>query len=345
MLSFQLFSFTFLPLHFAQVGPGGLGEGDNIVQDGATASAAISAAMEQLWKDVLGGSLYAAIAKLGVLFAVGTLLIFMVQYFKALMEGDNPQAFSEIVWPLVAIVLLSNNAQVLAECTFQLRNIINQVNQTILTSTAGPLALQEAYQQAVTQLGSDAAVASVRSQCAFIADPQQQADCIKNATQNAQQQIGDSQQNENIFTKDYGQEIQEGISSVFAASVRGWLIAFGIAFQWIVEISFLLTGLLGPLAVGGSLLPIGQKSIFVWLTGFFSVGMVKLSFNIIVGLVATLVINAKNADAMVFAFATGLLAPILSLILATGGGMAVFNSLSSVATFGLNSIFPRFIRD
>jgi hypothetical protein len=95
-------------------------------------------------------------------------------------------------------------------------------------------------------------------------------------------------------------------------------MAFGIAFQWVVEVSLLLTALLAPLAVGGSLLPIGQKAIFAWLTGFFSVGIVKLSFNIIVGLIATVVLNAGDSDPMVFAFATSILAPILSLALAAG---------------------------
>jgi hypothetical protein len=340
MLLFLIFD----ALIVAQVSPGSIGQGSSIAQDGANASAAISAAMDKLWIDVLGGGLYGAIASLGVFFAVGTLLIFMVQWFKAMIEGDNPQAFSEIVWPLLVIVLLANNATVLSACTLQLRGIINQVNQTILTSTSGSLQLQEAYQQALSQLGNEAVAKSLASQCAAVGEPIQQAECLKNATQQAgsspQQSSGD-----NIFTRDYGKEIQEGISNVFAVAVKGWLIAFGIAFQWIVEVSLLLTALLGPLAVGGSLLPVGQRAIFAWLTGFFSVGMVKLSFNIIVGLVATLVINAKNADSMVFAFATGLLAPVLSLILAAGGGMSVFNSLSNFVSLGLTSSLPRLMKD
>jgi hypothetical protein len=345
MLSFQL-SPTTLKALIAQVSPNSPGQASNIVQDGAAAAEAIASAMDQLWTDVLGGGLYAAIAQVGVFFAVGTLLIFMVQWFKASMEGDNPQAFSEIIWPILVIVLLSGNATVLKDCTLQLRNIINQVNQTILVSTSGSLQLQEAYQQALSELGSEAAVESIKSQCSTIADPQMQADCVKKATNSLQQQNQGKGNifNDNIFTKDYGQEVQQAISNVFAVAVKGWLIAFGIAFQWIVEISLLLTALLGPIAVGGTLLPVGQRSIFAWLTGFFSVAMVKLCFNIIVGLVATLVINAQNADSMVFAFATGLLAPILSLILATGGGMAVFNSLSSLASFGLSSILPRVLK-
>jgi hypothetical protein len=346
MLSSQLF-FNLNGLIVAQATPGAQGQASSIAADGAVAADAISAAMDKLWTDVLGGGLYGAIAQLGVFFAVGTLLIFLVQWFKDLMEGDNPQAFTSVIWPILVIVLLANQAKVLSACTLQLRGIINQVNQQILTSTSGSLQLQEAYQQVVGQVGASDTARSVLSQCATLADPQQQNECVQNATRQAQE-INSSlpQQSNNVFQNPLdslnpAKQIENFTTTVFAVAVRGWLIAFGIAFQWIVEISLLLTGLLGPLAVGGSLLPVGQKAIFAWLTGFFSVGMVKLSFNIICGLVATLVINAENADSMIFAFATGLLAPVLSLILAAGGGIAVFNSLSTLATSGLNGILPR----
>ncbi|WP_373695828.1 hypothetical protein [Brunnivagina elsteri] len=132
--------------------------------------------------------------------------------------------------------------------------------------------------------------------------------------------------------------------------MRGWLFALalaklteGIAFQWIIEVCMLLTALLGPLAVGGSLLPVGSKAIFAWLTGFFSVGMIKLCFNIISGLISTMVLNSDNNDPMIFAFAIGILAPILSVVLAAGGGMAVFRSFSSIASFGVSTFVQRMV--
>ncbi|AFZ21981.1 hypothetical protein [Allocoleopsis franciscana] len=226
-------------------------------------------------------------------------------------------------------------AQVLSACTLQLRDIINQVNQGILTAQVGDLQLQEAYQQVVGQVGEQTAINALRSQCANIADPQQQQDCINQAAQQSGQ-LNNGQQSNDPFN--IGQQFQNTISTIFAAAARGWLIAFGIAFQWLVEVSLLLTALLGPLAVGGSLLPVGQKAIFAWLTGFFSVGMVKLCFNIIAGLVASLIVNAGSVDSTIIAFAVGLLSPILAMALAAGGGMAIFSSLSNIATSGLGGL-------
>lgn len=320
-----------------------------ITEDGATASAAIAASMDQLWQDVLlsgggSGGLYGAIANLGIFFGVGTLLLWIVNWAKNLLEDNYIGSFHEIIWPLIVIVLLSNQASVLAQCTLQLRQIINQTNQMVLQSTSSSIRLQDAYKQIMQELGTQDVAEGMVSQCASIADPAEQQACLDNAKSQAQTISGQlNQQPSNGF-----QKFMEGIGQfpghVLQTAVRGWLMAFGIAFQWITEISMLLTALLGPLAVGGTLLPVGQKAIFAWLTGFFSIGMVKLSFNIINGLVATLVLNAGANDPMIFAFATGLLSPILALTLAAGGGMAVFNSLSSLSTFGMGRILPLTMR-
>ena len=227
-----------------------------------------------------------------------------------------------------------------------MRYIINETNLLLLETTSSTVSLQSAYQKVMGEVGAEAAIKSVVSQCSAIVDPQQQSDCLNNAAAQAQEIANSLPTPPSSGLSQFIQAItnpvetgMKAISSTFQLAVRGWLIAFGVAFQWVTEVSLLLTGLLGPLAVGASLLPVGTKSIYAWLIGFFSVGMVKICFNIITGLVATMVVNADANDPMIFAFATGLIAPILSLVLAAGGGMAVFNSLTSTASFILRKPF------
>lgn len=337
---------SFLLLHWglilAQVKNPSPGQAaSTITEDGIAASSAVAQSMDKLWNDVLGGGLYGAIANLGIFFAVGTLLIFMVQWTREMVDGDNSKAFSEMIWPLIVIVLLTNNAKPLASVTLGLRTIINQTNQTLLTTTSASIQLQEAYQRVMVKTGSGDAIRTLITQCNAIADPTQQTECLENAQKQAQEiESKVDNNNPNFF-----QGINDFFNTnIFQLTVRGWLLAFSIAFQWIVEISLLLTALLGPLAVGGSLLPVGNKAIFAWLTGFFSIGMVKLCFNIISGLVATLVLNSDNNDPMIFAFAIGILAPILSVVLAAGGGIAILRSFSSIASLGLSSVITGVIR-
>ncbi len=312
-----------------------------ITSDGEAASEAVARTIDKLWDDVLQGGLYSAIANLGIFFAVGTLLIFIVQWTKEMIDGDSSKGFTEIIWTIVVIILLANNGQPLATATQGLRGIINQTNQTLLASTSASIQLQEAYQQVMLKTGSGDAIQSLVNQCNTIADPSLQAQCLQNASQQAKQISAElNQDNRPEWLKSVSDFFN---TNIFQLTVRAWLLGLAIAFQWIVEICLLLTALLGPLAVGGSLLPVGQKAIFAWLTGFFSVGMIKLCFNIISGLVSTIVLNADNNDPMIFAFAIGILAPILSVVLAAGGGMAIFRSFSSITSFGVSTLVTRIV--
>jgi hypothetical protein len=121
------------------------------------------------------------------------------------------------------------------------------------------------------------------------------------------------------------------------AIIRIVLLAFQWAFANILEIALILTGLVGPLAVAGLLLFDG-KPFFAWLTGFFSLGMAQLCYNIIVGLAAEVVVNAQVTDTLGFLVITSLLAPALALAIASGGGMAVFGVMASGSTQIISSL-------
>ncbi|MGB3655033.1 MAG: hypothetical protein WBA41_28030 [Rivularia sp. (in: cyanobacteria)] len=67
-----------------------------ITEDGIAASEAVAQSIDKLWDDVLGGGLYSAIANLGIFFAVGTLLIFIVQWTKEMIDGDSSRLIYRI---------------------------------------------------------------------------------------------------------------------------------------------------------------------------------------------------------------------------------------------------------
>ncbi|WP_196518959.1 hypothetical protein, partial [Nostoc sp. WHI] len=126
------------------------------------------------------------------------------------------------------------------------------------------------------------------------------------------------------------------------------LIGLNGAYQWAIELTMLLTALIGPLAVGGSLLPYGGKAIFTWLTGYFAVGMAKLCFNIIVGFAGQLIATSRSDQPLFFLFTIGIFAPFLATGLAAGGGLAVLQQInkasetySSIAIDASKAVFTR----
>lgn len=118
-------------------------------------------------------------------------------------------------------------------------------------------------------------------------------------------------------------------------SIKNFLISLQYAFQNLIEATMLLIAALGPLAVGASLLPVAGKPIYAWLTGLFSAGIAKISFNIIAAVTAAVIINGPaenpnaNPDLMWFIIFLGILAPLLSLAVAGAGGFAVFSAINN----------------
>ena len=148
-----------------------------ITKSGSDTSNSIATEIDGLWNNIIGGGIYNTIATLGLFFAIGTLLIFIVQWTKEMLDGDSSKAFTDMIWPILVILLLSpqnvtgntnNNGTILATHTRVLRGIINQTNQTLVSipsininSTGGKqnsLSLQNAYQYIATKIGTESAV-------------------------------------------------------------------------------------------------------------------------------------------------------------------------------------------
>jgi hypothetical protein len=333
-----------------------------LLENAAAGASLVADGFNQLWEQTLTGGLYASLCKVGVLFAVGSLALFMVQWGKQMLNGEEQKAVAELIWPLVVALLLANNGKILASGTLMLRGYINTVNNYVLEYTAADTDLRAAYQQGIGQAAVEAAVGNAIQQCRSAQlSNQEQIECLKQAKEELQAKFP------NIFQGDKGEGIGgwvlqgldkidqaaqeadggsnpiEGIANKLTAAssaaigavvtsfITSLLLALNNAYQWGLELALLLTALIGPLAVGGSLMPIGTKAIVGWLTGFFTVAIAKLSFNIILGLAGQLVATAQASQPMIFLAFIGIVAPFLATGIAAGGGMAVLTQLNKGA--------------
>ncbi len=339
----------------------------DLLENAAGGGSLVAQGFDELWQNTLNGGLYAALCRVGILFAVGSLVLFIVQWGKQMLNGDEARAFSELIWPLVVGLLLSNNGAILAQSTLVLRDYINSVNKFVLEFTAADADLTAAYQQALGHAAMQTAVGSAIEECRSAnLSNEQVVQCLTQARTELESKFpelfkdpdsGDSylgaagswimqelgkidqatQEAQGDGLPGIANQILSGASAAVGAIlttfVTSLLLALNNAYQWGLEFSLLLTALLGPLAVGGSLLPFGSKAIMGWLTGFFSVGIAKLSFNIILGLAGLLISTAQASQPMIFLAFIGLVAPFLATGLAAGGGIAVLLQLHKSAAW------------
>jgi hypothetical protein len=344
-----------MQLYILQLSPGIT----DTLQDGAVTARSIAEGWDNQWLDLLqnntSNNLYGALTNLGVFFAVGTLLFFMVQWLKDVIYSEYSRPISGLIWPFIVVVLLSNpgNGSILSTLTLGMRNFINVVNQQVVsTADAG-----QSYQQAINMSVAEEVAGSLLRPCQALTGDQQ-IKCLEKANiqitnllvryrdlygnkpwiERLQTQVNQIQSVSGVVSD---AEFYALLGSTGQTTIKNFLISLQYAFQNLLEATMLLIAALGPVAVGASLLPVAGKPIFAWLTGLLSAGIAKISFNIIAALTATVIINVvdnqqqginTNPDLMWFIIFVAILAPLLSLLLAAAGGFAVFSAISNTET-------------
>ncbi|WP_375496699.1 hypothetical protein [uncultured Nostoc sp.] len=357
-----------IQLIFAQL-PNQLGI-NNVLNNGDATSQSIADGWNQQWLDLLQNNtdststLYGALTNLGTFFAVGTLLFFMIQFLRDLISYEYSRPISALIWPFVVVLLLSNagKGSLLSNLTLGVRYVLNNVNEKVLVSAdAGQI-----YQQALNMSIAEEVTGSFLRPCQSLTG-EQQSICFNEAARRINLLLGQ-------YKLKYGEsrawisrlegKVKQinnissvgGISetsfnsllgSTVQTSIKNFLVSLQYAFQNLIEATMLLIALLGPIAVGASLLPVAGKPIFAWLTGFLSIGIAKISFNIIAVETAKVIVNGPGQavfinelgksvpvepDLMWFIIFLGVLAPILSLLVAAAGGFALFSGISNTAS-------------
>jgi hypothetical protein len=340
---------------------------NNVLINGANTANSIAKSWDNTWQDVLGlsgspsgATLYSVLCWVGTLFAVGSLLFLVIELYKDLNEG-KPTILTSLVWPLLVAFLLSNNGQILAQSTLELRDIINQANSQVIAITMAGVKLDELYQEANGNIGLQSLISNTMRACQSLTG-EAQLQCMNQALSQSQEIVnnykavfGDRSWLDNIqgfldgiTSAVSGGGIEMGVFGLLkplwmpiVVSVLYWM---QMAYQNLLEASLIITALLGPIAVGGSLLPYGPKAIFAWLIGFFSVGFARLCFNIIVGLASVVATSSEGGDPFWFALFAGLFAPLLASSLAGGAGIMVWTSIAGAVGRSLKTVFGATIR-
>ncbi|MCC5668898.1 hypothetical protein LC653_34845 [Nostoc sp. CHAB 5784] len=336
--------------------------GQDILENAAAGAQLVAEGFNELWQETLNGNLYGSMCKVGQFFAIATLTLFMVELGRNWINQEDMKALSSWIWPILVIGLLANDGTLLRSGTLAIRGYINTVNNDILEFTAAGANLEVAFNRAVGNIALQQQVGAAMERCRSITgNTQDSIACLQQAEAelktsapdlfkgeapdsgswefNPLQALSDAKDAlDNLSPGQIAEKIGNSITSTIGSMITGFvaviLLALNNAYQWGIEFTMLLTALLGPLAIGGSLLPFGAKPIFAWLTGYFTVGMAKLCFNMIIGLCGQLIANSEQNQPMIFLLFVGLVSPILSSALAAGGGIAVWTGLGKTAAFG-----------
>ena len=119
------------------------------------------------------------------------------------------------------------------------------------------------------------------------------------------------------------------IGGSIQALAQALLLAAQWAFVNLLELAMLLSAMVSPFALALSFLPGRGRPIIAWVIGYTSMVMVQFYYNIMIGIMANVVLNSNAYDINGFLIVMAILGPVLAMKLAQGGGMAVFDVLTT----------------
>ena len=120
--------------------------------------------------------------------------------------------------------------------------------------------------------------------------------------------------------------------------IQGFVHAILLSVQWgfvnSLEMAMLLTALVAPFAVMLSFIPGTGRPVIAWVLAYLSMVMVQFYYNLFTGIMGVVIVNSNAHDMNGFLIVLAIFGPVLAIKLAQGGGMAVFDAITS-GTIGL----------
>lgn len=115
--------------------------------------------------------------------------------------------------------------------------------------------------------------------------------------------------------------------------IQSVLYAVQWAFVNIVEASLLIAAVMAPIALALSVLPVAGRPIWAWASGFIGLMGLQISYNLLVGIVAVVLVNTQGGALEVsqnlgFLMFIAIFAPALTTAIASFSATNLFTAIS-----------------
>lgn len=315
-----------------------------------------AAGWDELWLAIYGrrNILWTSIQQFALFLVSLCFVWFGVKFTSEVLQKRLIPSFQHLLWILVVLSLMANNAALLASGTLGLRNFIDAQTRGILEIQVGRVAMDTAIRDVLITGDVKSQITALLTDCEAKTGTAQ-IDCFNQGGQDAQRIIQNAEQRFGPLSglARFWQRLQQAtaggsrtgqIANPASMVLVGTLLEAGLrlllkACQWAftngVELAMLITGLFGPIAVATSCLPTDFRPLWTWLAGFWGLALVSFSYNVMLGLVATVytLSDLQTYSDVGFLVFIGVIAPFMALALGAGGGFAILRALTGLGSF------------
>ncbi len=317
------------------------------------------------WQELADGRspIFIATVRVSLIFATVLIALWGIPWIKTILEeGYSQKTVDKLIYPLLVVFLLSiNNGSLLSNTCLLGRSTINYLDNQVLQVTINNIKIEQVIRQANMNQTLRQMLEAKVAECKLLpssdssdrnreasSDKNQegldsQSVCIQAAVTQVRQIAQNYQNQQGAFKFDFdlGKIMTSSINSQIQREMQVIFSVLQTGFVFLIEITALLNAYIAPVFLSLSLLPGQSKLIHAWLSGWLGLGLLKVSYTIIIGIAASTVVSSGDTAPLLLPLLQAVLSPILAVIIASGGGVALFTGLGSMAggslRFGLRS--------
>jgi hypothetical protein len=353
---------------FAQDG-GNVTGASSILEGAIEVSKQSQEGLDGLWETTFTGSFspaYKATADFARQIMVIPFFWLFIPMSRAFVFSRYEEIFKHVGWILIVMMLTVNNFALTAKLSYGARNWMNATTFTILEQQLGEVTMLDALNDVLLTEQAKSIIRLDFAECEA-KEGQEQLDCFNEGAKSAVQSIEAVEESKlwpgtqrllarlNAVIKvtgDTGEELgpmrdrlrrvnnspQALLDFFFQSSGQALsqelIKGFQQAMVSIIDVGFYLTAMLGPVAAAMTLAPLKPRVLLIWGTGIFSFGLMKMSYNILIGAIATvaLLIDAADVGSTGYLIAMGVFSPLLAMAMSAWGGAQIVHAMVGGAT-------------
>ena len=336
------------------------GSATSILDNAIEVSKKSEEGLNELWEMTFTGSFspgYLAVVDFAKKVMVIPFFWLFIPISRAFIFSRYEEIFKHVAWLVLVTMLTASNYTLMTKVSYGSRGFVNEATMDILSYQLGPVTMQDALTDVLLTEQAKDNIRFKFAECEA-KEGQEQLKCFEDGAKDARQEIEDIDDSSRFpglqrlqerlrkiiettqkATADPNTAMTDSLVSFYFQSAGQALTqqlmkAFQSAMMTIIDVGFYLTALLGPVAVAASLAPLQPRVLFIWGAGFIAFALMKMSYNILIGAIATvaLTIDATDFGSTGLLIAMGVISPLLAMAMGGWGGASLVHAMAGGAS-------------
>ena len=305
-----------------------------VLKDSDALLTSISESFDQIAVELLREQgIFTALVSSSLLIALCSFMFFLIQWIQRFIS--RPEALSQLIWPLVCLILLSGDGKLLADIELGARQIEVSIVKDVLEQAIDGVTLQNQLRQALADGTAKELVAAVNRICAAEVESRQQRCREEQIDQVIQKLEQQAEADESWLPSMSGilTSLKNSFIGQFALTAEMGLVAvisytFSAVVVWGIEIALIILLVTSPLALALSLLPLPGRPLFAWISGFLGIAIAKIGLVTSTALAASVVVSSEaNLNTLLFPLYIAIGSPVIAGALARIATGSIFASM------------------